>query len=194
MVSSVEERFKFVFQNDWYSKAVILDPKTKGNMWFSERRKTRTIELLRNEIVQLKVTAPTKPEESPKKKITIYDQIFGATQNHTIANPTEIDKWILELPGTKHCSNRIYFSGRLEYKAIPVLYRMYCSTPATAVSVEQLWSEAGYLTERRRSSMSSVLLVERLFYKKNVKLYLKISSNLMISADTSHSNVDKFMF
>jgi len=168
MISSIEERFKYLFKGDCYSKAVMLDPKTKGNKWFSERRKTRTLDLLKIELSGLGRSPIDQPPAVKPSKNPLYDQIFGGSGQIL---STELEKWILEPACPKETPSRGYFGDRPEYKGIGKLYRIYCSTPATAVSVEQLWSEAGHLTQRRRSCLSSHLLKERLLNRKPQEKY-----------------------
>jgi hypothetical protein len=139
---------------------VLFDPKTKDTTMGT----SQYLPLIACARAEFSKRFPIEPGTA-RNPPTLLERML----RHQTVQADELDRYLLAPPcqTTEHQSK--WFT-QMSFSKIFQLYRIYCSPPGSAVSIERLWSLAGHLITRRRSRMSADHGCQILQYKKNSKV------------------------
>lgn len=160
--------------------ATLLDPRLKSMKLWTEETRNNIINELRTEfkIWESIVIAdkPAEPATIPSSSTPSFmKSIFSANQRQ-MNYEIEIDNYLNEMITPIALESiDVYQWWHTNQHSFPILSRMarkYLSIPATSVSSERLFSDAGNQVTSKRTRLSPKVVSQLLFVKRN-SLYCK---------------------
>ena len=155
-----------------YWCAVFFDPRTKNvtkdSPYYSMLVRTCEAKF----VAKFGPSLPPPPLQ-PSPAPTFLDQLLKTS--NLPEEKTEFQRYL----EVSSCSSQQHPAEWFEKKGLKqmfYLYRVYCCAPGASTSIERLWSESGFLIDRRRSRLSGEVVNERLQWKKNSKFLESIQS------------------
>ena len=157
--------FYWNFFSDDYLLSTILDPRIK-----SMGNKVEEEEILHKKYEEYRENYLPTPIESHASSLTPFS-IFEQKQ---LKASDEVEEYLKEdkIPFNQ-CPFNWWLNKKEKYPILAKMARIYLAIPATSISSERLFSDAGNLLSAKRSRIDSELFKRILFLKRNAT---KVSS------------------
>lgn len=179
MVHSLNIRFRDIEKNSLLAFATILDPRFKNTVFQSDENYIEAIQLLKKELSEChKQETAENPKEIERpptttKGNTIHD-LYRGTMKRPISNekssPVEEINMYLNENLQDMTTNPFVYWKTAPYSILKTLARKYLSAPSGTVASERLFSTAGLIFSKKRSSLNPEKLRQLVFLNKNVNI------------------------
>ncbi|EXX52751.1 zinc finger BED domain-containing protein 1-like [Rhizophagus irregularis DAOM 181602=DAOM 197198] len=180
--------------------AALLDPRYKSLDFLDEKQ--RIIQKLCSEFDEVEIPAseplnnPASYDAEPSRSHKEYRQrrqIKNKKGNKSYLSTPIVDEIpnYLTLPLALEPENPlIWWKLRLQmFPKLAKIARKYLAVPATSVSSERLFSDAGNLINTKRTNLDTNLVAKILFLKRNIKT-MHVFASEWDEDETSHVEID----
>lgn len=140
---------------------------------WSETLREETISKLRSEFQDWQNTSVANEPETHNKEISTPRFMRRMFSNQNVNNRTEVDNYLNENVSPTIDVYDWWNKNKHSYPILSRIARKYLSIPATSVPSERLFSDAGNQITSKRNRLSSKVVSQLLFVKRN-SLYCKI--------------------
>ena len=153
--------------------ASVLDPRFKSLKFASSHREI-TCKVLSEELDSIKEKNPEnrrRPTVVIQKtsQNTIFDELLGSTQ---IINDNELEKYLNITNVAGNIDPLIWWKEKKnDFPNLAILASKYLCLSATSVPSERLFSDVGNHITNKRNRLSSKIVSDILFLKRNMKLF-----------------------
>lgn len=160
--------------------ATLLDPRLKRMRLWPDDIQEETIQFCRDELNNLINSTSSTLSESiqsntPRSGNRYLDNIFDDDEYLANNSNNELDRYldITKTPiAIRNTDPLVWWKTReKEFLFLSQLARKYLSIPATSVPSERLFSDAGNTISAKRTSLSSSLVSQMLFLKRNSHIF-----------------------
>jgi len=185
-----------------YLMPVLLDPRTKTKAFslLPPEHRESAARMVSEEFSLLLASqdgpAPAEQEVTPTTltptpPISLWDNSEAAfSDQDELAKylpPTHLllTRRYYEFPACSHGLSPVTWFQSHHLHLMVRLFCQWCCTPASAASVERLWSSATFLDDRLRARMSPDLIASRLFIQKNSRMLAQLPTPSCILSETT---------
>lgn len=183
MVHSLNNRYSNAESNILYTFATLLDARFKNTVFHSDQAADEAVTLLKNEITRYDGTEAEPAEKTALNKQStanpcnsIHDLYRGimkrknSTRCALHCTPEEELTSYLAEPLLEITSDPVKYWKSAPFSRLKKAAQKYLTAPSGSVASERLFSTAGLIFSKKRSSLNPEKLRQLVFLNKNVKL------------------------
>ena len=182
LLKEMETRFSNPEENTLWAMSTILDPRFKQHCIRNEAVKEKIYNDMLNSSAEtekentltseeMKREGEEETEEDEDDPWLQFDQELNKKFKVTATQETEIQKYFAENPvPRKQDPLKWWMTAARSYPLLSEEANKYLCIPASSVPSERLFSKAGELVSKKRSSLSDSTINKVLFLNKNLKM------------------------
>lgn len=181
IIHSLKTRFKDLENNKTFAIATLLDPRFKKTVFASPDSCNAAVTHLVSEIADYpsvsSISNSTDEVEKKRMKVSAMHSIYANIINQTslpsttncLSAETEVEMYLAE-PLAPVDSDPLKYWLTAPHSRLRKAARKYLSSPSGSVASERLFSAAGLVSSKKRSSLNPEKLRQLVFLNKNINI------------------------